>query len=129
MAGRCSDIDLATGLEPSSRCAVTDGDRASRQSIATRAAAAAAVTRTLLARLRFIDAQWATSEVLAVQRLNGARGIRIRHFDEAEATRLARVPIVHERKRLDRSVRREQGAHRVLGGGEGEISNIKFGHE
>jgi 2-methylaconitate cis-trans-isomerase PrpF len=101
---------------------------------AATATAAAAVATTTAATaagfvLRFIDFQRATAEVLAVEGLHGALRIGARHFHEAEAARLARVAIVHERDLFDGAVSGEQGTHGIFRGAEGEISNIEFGQE
>ena len=81
-----------------------------------------------LAVLRFVHLQRAALEVLAVQRLHGARGIRIGHLDEAEAAGTAGVTIVDQGDLVDRAVRGEQLAHGIFGGGKGEVSNVEFGH-
>ena len=99
--------------------------------LTTTVAAAATTTAATAAGfvLRFIDLERATAEVLAVQGLHGALRIGARHFHEAEAARLARVAVVHQRDLFDRAVGSEQGAHRIVGGAEGKISNVKFGQE
>jgi hypothetical protein len=83
---------------------------------ATRTAATAA---TALTGLGFVDLEGAAPEVLTIQRLHGARGIRARHFDESKPARAARITVGDERQRLDRPVRSKQRAHSVLGRGEG----------
>src|SRR5689334_14499768 len=86
--------------------------------VATRGAA--------LALLGFIDLQRTTAEILAIERLHGAGGIGIRHFDEAEAARAAGFAIVHQGHLVDGAVGGEEGAHLIFGGSERQISNVKF---
>jgi len=74
--------------------------------------------------LGFIDLERATAKVLAVQRLHGLLGIGVRHFDEAEAARLAGIAIIDECNFLDGAVLGEQRAHGIFGGREGKISNV-----
>jgi hypothetical protein len=81
-----------------------------------------------IAILRLVDPQGAAFEVLTVQRLHGARCIRIRHFDKAETARTPRIAIGNQGDFLDGSMRREQSTHTFFSGGEGEISHVKFGH-
>jgi len=58
--------------------------------------------RAVFARLCLIDADRATLEVLVVQRCNGcSRFFTIRHFDEAEASRLAREFVQDHARRAD----------------------------
>src|SRR5688572_23646481 len=100
--------------------------------VSTTTVSAAATTTAATAAglvLGFVDFQRATAEVLAVQRLHRLLGVGARHFDEAEAARLARVTVVNQRDFVHVTVGREQGAHRVFGGTEGKISNVKFGQE
>src|SRR6188768_921727 len=78
--------------------------------------------------LRFVDLERAAVEVLAVQRLHGARGVLARHLDEAEATWAARVAIVDQRNLLHRAVNREKRSYGVFGRRERKVSDIKFGH-
>ena len=99
------------------------------------AAATAATTTTEVATrgatftlLGFIDLQRTTTEVFAIERLHGAGGIGIRHFNEAEATGASGLAIVHERHLFNSAVGCEEGAHLIFGGGERQISNVKFRH-
>jgi hypothetical protein len=78
--------------------------------------------------LGLIDLQRTTTEVLAIERLHGAGGIGIRHFDEAEAAWAAGFAIVHQGHLVDGAVGCEEGAHLIFGGGERQISNVKFRH-
>jgi hypothetical protein len=79
--------------------------------------------------LRFIDLERATAKVLAVQRLHRFLRIGAGHFNETEATGLARVAVVDQRDFVHVAVGREKGAHRIFGGTEGKVSNVKFGQE
>src|SRR5689334_8204353 len=89
---------------------------------------AAATTTTAAARARlvlsFVDLERPAIEVLAVERLHGARGVRARHLDKSEAAGLARVAIRDQRKLLDGAVRREQIANRFFGGRERKIADV-----
>jgi hypothetical protein len=110
------------GIEPT-RASTTEVLATTVSAATTTAATAAGLV------LGFIDLQRATAEVLAVQGLHGLLGVRARHFDEAEAARLARVTVIDERDFFHVAVGREQGAHRIFGSAEGKISNVKFGQE
>jgi len=79
--------------------------------------------------LGFVDLQRTTAEVLAIERLHGAGGIGIRHFNEAEATGASGFAIVHQRHFVDGAVGGEVGAHLVFGGVKRQISNVKFRHK
>src|SRR5687767_5027199 len=92
---------------------------AARAAIAT--TAAATTTRTA-AILRLVDLERTAFEVLAVEGLHGARGVRIGHFDEAETTSLAGVAIGDEGEGLDRAVGREQGTPGVFGRTERQVA-------
>ena len=101
--------------------------------VATAATAAAATTteiatRGALALLRLIDLQRTTTEVFAIERLHGAGGIGIRHFHETEAAWAAGLAIVHEGHLVNGAMGCEEGAHLIFGGGERQISNVKFRH-
>ena len=79
--------------------------------------------------LGFIDLERATAKVLAVQRLHRLLRIGAGHFNEAEATGLARVAVIDQRDFVHVAVGREKGTHRIFGGAEGKVSNVKFGQE
>src|SRR5690349_4188206 len=106
---------LLRGLEAAAATAA-----ATTTEVATRGAA--------LALLGFIDLQRTTTEVFAIERLHGAGGIGIRHFDETETARAAGLAIVHERHLVDGAVGCKEGAHLIFGGRERQISNVKFRH-
>jgi hypothetical protein len=74
--------------------------------------------------LRFIDLEGTAVKVRAVQRLHGAGRIGIRHLHETETTRASRVTVSDQGDALDGSMLREQGANRIIGRGEREISNV-----
>src|SRR6186713_2102706 len=74
-------ISIASSLEAAAAAAATTTE------VATRGAA--------LALLGFIDLQRTTAHVFAIERLHGAGGIGIGHFDETEAARAAGLAIVH----------------------------------
>jgi len=79
--------------------------------------------------LRFIDLQRTTAEVLAIERLHGAGGIGVRHFDETKTAWAAGLAIVNKGDLVDGAVGGKEGAHLVFGGGERKISNVKFRHK
>jgi hypothetical protein len=72
---------------------------------------ATAATTTASAFLRFIDAQWATAHVLAIERLDSALCVSTRHFDETEAARTTGFTVVDQRNRFHRAVLLEQRTH------------------
>ena len=79
--------------------------------------------------LGFVDLQRTTAEVLAIERLHGAGGIGIRHFDETKTAWAAGLAIVHQGHLVDGAMGGKEGAHLVFGGGERKISNVKFRHK
>jgi hypothetical protein len=85
----------------------------------TRATATAAAATTTLTGLGFVYLEGAAPKVLTIERLHGASGIRISHFDESEPTRAPGFTIGDERQRLNGAVRSEQRADRVFSRGEG----------
>jgi hypothetical protein len=120
-------LNAATGADGVAATRVVTSDV-----LSTTVAAATATTTAATAAgfvLRFIDLERATAKVLAVQRLHGTLSVGARHFNETEAARLARITIIHQGDLFDRAVGSEQGAHRIVGRGEGKISNVKFGQE
>ena len=74
--------------------------------------------------LSFVDPESPTVELSAIQRLHGARGVRVRHFNEAEAARATCVAIRDQGDLFDGSVLGEQCAHALIGRRKGEISNV-----
>src|SRR5262249_53099937 len=88
-------------------------------------ATAAAATTTLLS---LVDAERATAQVLAIEVLDGARGIRAGHFHEAEAARTTRVPIGDQAHGLHGAVLREQLTHLGIGRGKRQVANIDLRH-
>src|SRR5688572_3662894 len=84
-----------------------------------------AVTRLVL---RFVDLECAAIEVLAVQRLHGARSIRAGHLDEAEAAGTAGIAIVDQRYLLHRAMSSEEIANGFFSDRERKVSDIKFSH-
>ena len=103
----------SVGSEPTTAATTTE--------IATRCAT--------IALLGLIDLERTTAEVLAVERLHGARGIGIRHLDETKTAWAAGLAIVHQGHLVDGAVGCKEGAHLVFGGGERKISNVKFRHK
>jgi hypothetical protein len=108
------DADLRDGLQEMKRC------------VAAREIPLEDMRGATITLLRFIDFQRTTAEVLAIERLHGAGGIGIRHFDEAEAARATGFAIVHQGHLVDGAVGSKQGAHLIFGGSERQISNVKF---
>lgn len=90
------------------------------------AAVTTAATATATLVLSFVDLQRAPVEILAIQRLHGARGIGVRHLNKSESPRATGVAIVDQGYLLYRAVRRKQRANAVFRGREREISNIQF---
>ena len=86
-------------------------------------AATAATSTAALTGLGFIHLEGAAPKVLAIERLHGARGIRIRHFDESKSARAAGITVRDERQRLDRAVLGEKGPDSVFGRGERQIAD------
>src|SRR5690606_32706867 len=100
---------------------------------AARTTAEAAAARTSAATiaglvLGFVDPQGATVHRIAVERLDGARGISLRHFDETETAGAAGLPIGGQRDGLDRAVLREQRTHLGFIGRERQVAYIDLRH-
>jgi len=95
-------------------------DRSVTASAATaaRTAATAAAAATLTG-FGFVHLERTALKVLAIERLHGARRIRVRHFDESEPARATRITVSDEGQRLDGAVRSEQRTNRVFSRGEG----------
>src|SRR5882757_6660499 len=74
----------------------------------------AATATTAGALLGLIHLQRSPVDIVAVQGLHGARGIRACHFNEAEAAGPTGVAIIDQRNRLYRAMLFEQRAHRRL---------------
>jgi hypothetical protein len=79
--------------------------------------------------LGFVHLQWATAEVLAVERLHGFLRVSARHLHEPEAARLTGVAIIDESDFFNGAVGGEQIPHAVFRGAEGQISDIQFGQK
>ena len=86
-------------------------------------AATAATSTAALTGLGFIHLEGAAPKVLAIERLHGARSIRVGHFDESKPARAPGITIGYERQRLDRAVLGKQGADGVFGRGKGQIAD------
>jgi hypothetical protein len=95
------------------------------KSAAERASALARALRTLL---RFINAQWATAHVEAIQRLDRRQSFILGHVHEAEPARAARLTIVDELDRFHLAVLFEHGANVLLRGVEWEIPDVYGRH-
>ena len=78
--------------------------------------------------LGFIDAQGATAHVLAVDGLDGARGIGLAHLHEAEATGAAGFAIIGKGNRLNGAVGCEQRADLIFGRSKRQVADINLGH-
>src|SRR5204862_8161182 len=124
-AGRNSP-DLRQPMISSGACAQVSlrWTRAPRVARAVAAWAAAPTATGALALLSLADFEGATVEVGGVQRLHGARGVGIRHLNEAETTRATRVTVDDQRHFLDGTVLGKQGAHGLVGRREWQISYI-----
>ena len=102
-------------------------ERSAVRSEPARSAAAATAAATGLL-LRFVDFQRAPVKVLAIQRLHGARGVGVRHFNKPESTRTTGLAIIDQGYFLHRAVGSEDRANAVFSCREGEITNIQFSH-
>jgi len=85
-------------------------------------------TRTIGLGLCLVDLQGATVHLEAVEALDGARRIGVRHFHEAEATRLAGVTVGDEGDGLDRAVLSEQRADRGFVGRKRPVTKVDLAH-
>jgi hypothetical protein len=130
--GPFKSLDVIAGRLPATAAATTT---ASTAAVAT--ATAATATRTTTAAtatgaglvLGFIDTQRTTAHRITIQRLDSTRGIRLRHFHEAESTRATRFPVSRKRNGLYRAMLREQRAHCSLIRRKREVANVNLRHE
>src|SRR6185295_3667118 len=78
--------------------------------------------------LRLVDAQRTAVHLVAVEALD--RGLRLArtHFDEAEATGLARFAVVDQLYGIDLAVALEQHLDILLGRGEGQVAHVDRRH-
>jgi hypothetical protein len=88
----------------------------------------AALARTLRPFLGFVDTQWATIHLKAVQGLNGGLCFTLRHIDETEAARLSSFAVIDELDRIDLAVTLEEASDVLLCGVEGEIPYVDRRH-
>src|SRR5271168_3291668 len=107
------------GVEPRRNPDITYINRSVAASAATAARTAAATAAATLTGLGFVHLERTALKVLAIERLHGARRIRVRHFDESEPARATRITVSDEGQRLDGAVRSEQCTNRVFSRGEG----------
>src|SRR5690606_14179338 len=120
---------------PAAAAATAAATRTTAEATATAAArttaeaAAAATTACAGLVLGFVDAQRATIHREAVERLDGARGISLRHFDETETAGAAGFPVSGQRDGLDRAVLREQRTHLSFVGRERQVAYIDLRHK
>src|SRR5207302_8996935 len=89
---------------------------------------ATALARALGALLGFVHAQRPAVHLKAVQGLDRALRLGLRHVDETETTRLTGFPVVDELHRFHLAVTFKQGFHVLLGGVEREISHVNRRH-
>src|ERR1700739_2139337 len=78
--------------------------------------------------LGLVDPQRASTQLLAIQVLDGARRVGARHLDEPEATRPAGVAVGDEAYGLDGAVLSEQLADLGVSGGERQVAHIDLRH-
>ena len=88
----------------------------------------ATLARPLRPFLGFVDTQWATIHLKAVQGLNGGLCFTLRHIDETEATRLSSFAVIDELDRIDLTVTLEEASDVLLCGVEGEIPYVDRRH-
>ena len=99
-------------------------NRSVTASAATTARTAAATTAAAtLTGLGFVHLERTALKVLAIERLHGARRIRVRHFNESEPARTPRITVSDEGQRLDGAMSCEQRTNRIFSRGEGQIAN------
>jgi hypothetical protein len=113
-------------LLPATTAAATTAATAAEATTATRTAATATGAGLVL---RFIDAQGTTVHGVAVERLDGAGSVSLRHFHETEAARAASLAISGQRDRLDGAVLRKQRAHIGFARRERQVAYINLRHK
>ena len=108
------------GVEPRRNPDITyiNGSVTASAATAARTAATAAATATLTG-FGFVHLEGAAPKVFTIERLHGARGVRIGHLDESEPARAPGITVGDERQRLDGAVRGEQRADSIFSRGEG----------
>jgi hypothetical protein len=112
------------GVEPRRNPDITYINRSVTTSAAAtaRTAATTAAAATLTG-FGFVHLERTALKVLAIERLHGARRIRVRHFDESEPARAARITVSDEGQRLHGAMRSEQRTNRIFGRGERQIAD------
>src|ERR1044071_7680699 len=102
-------------------------ERDRRQQVAPGAALEPAAAVAVLARLGDVDGQVTAVEVVTVELSDGGLALFLRrHLDEAEAARAARVAILDDRGRLDRTGLREVLTKILARSLEREVADVKF---
>jgi len=116
-------IDLShqipAGLPPGSFDHINGLVATSATTARATATTAATTTTAALTGLSFVHLEGAAPKVLTIERLHGARGVRIGHLDESEPARAPGITVGDERQRLDGAVRGEQRADSIFSRGEG----------
>src|SRR5690606_15307793 len=77
-----------------------------------------------LAVFRFVDAQVAAAEILAVQRLNGGIGVLRAHLHKAKAAGTAGLTVAHQADRIHFAISCEQVADFVFSGSKRQVANV-----
>ena len=111
------------GVEPRRNPDITYINGSVTASAATAARTAAATAAATLTGLGFVHLERTALKVLAIERLHGARRIRVRHFDESEPARTPGITVSDERQRFHSAMRSEQRTNRIFGRGERQIAD------
>src|SRR6185295_14603193 len=89
---------------------------------------ASALTGSLRTFLSFVHAQRTAIQVKAVQRLDGALRLVLRHVYKTEAARLSGFTVIDELDRIDLAVTLEEASDVLLCRVEGEIPHVDRRH-
>src|ERR1700721_910229 len=73
----------------------------------------------------FVHLERTALKVLAIERLHGARRIRVRHFDESEPARATRITASDEARRLDGAIRSKHPQNPAFLAGEAGAGQSK----
>ena len=90
--------------------------------------AAAATTAATGALLRLVDSQRTTAHVLAVQALNGARCISVRHFNEPKAAWPTGIPVIDQGNGFHFAVLFKQFTNRSVVRRKWQVAHINLSH-
>jgi hypothetical protein len=127
---KTDDRDRTVAVIPwaTTAAATVAATRTATAAAAAHAATTAAAAAGARAILGFIHAQRTAAHVESVQGAHRALGVRLRHFDEAEAARPAGLAVGREGNGLDGAVLAKQFLDVLLRRSERQVAHVDLGH-